>query len=62
MTEHFYCPPETPRMYRHYCAEWDGMDIDEGCREFACCQCTEIRGMQNPVDTDVVLMTWERSE
>ena len=31
--------------YRHFCMEWDGLEIDEFCVEFNACTCfKELRG------------------
>jgi hypothetical protein len=27
--------------YKHYCHEWDGLEIDETCPEFSGCSCFE---------------------
>ena len=34
--------------YRHWCAEWDGLPIDESMREFECCLC--FPGEKRPND------------
>ena len=28
--------------YKHFCHEWDGLEIDEFCPEFSCCSCFEV--------------------
>ncbi len=28
-----------PGTFKHYCCEWDGLAIDEGCPEFKYCHC-----------------------
>ena len=35
--------------FKHYCWEWDGMAIDETCREFQCCTCA-FGPLQHEVD------------
>jgi hypothetical protein len=27
--------------FKHFCHEWDGLEIDETCPEFSCCSCFE---------------------
>jgi len=48
--------------YRHFCHDWDGLEIDETCPEFACCTCydgEEVKIIKDKLDmkTYSTLMT-----
>lgn len=46
--------------YRHYCREWDYLEIDETITEFSCCSCydeqefQELRKIQRKIIDDAM--------
>jgi hypothetical protein len=37
--------------YRHWCADWDELPVDETCDEFSCCHCFD----ENSLDSQTQL-------
>ena len=46
--------------YCHWCYEWDGLPVDETCREFGCCNCfydePEFIELRNKVAAEIAAM------